>query len=130
MFSINGTTRQSINLKMMHGSGGSAPVTKGVIDTARQGPWLPDADIVWNGHNHQGYIVPIARERLTASGRVSTDIVWHVRTPGYKREWGDGTSGFAVERLKGGPSPLGAVWLHFVLRNKSVAVRPIPEIEA
>ena len=34
-----------------HGSGGGAPVTKGMIDLHRTG-WVNDADVIWKGHRH------------------------------------------------------------------------------
>lgn len=127
MFSIHGKRQSSIKMKYFHGAGGSAPVTKGVIHTNRQSVYLPDADIVANGHNHQAYIVPIARERLSHVGNIEKDICWHIRTPGYKDEYGDGSSGFAVEKGMS-PTPLGGCWLHFEYFEKFVKVTPIPEI--
>lgn len=34
-----------------HGSGGSAPVTKGMIDLTRKAAWV-DSDVIWLGHKH------------------------------------------------------------------------------
>ena len=48
LFHINKTKRQQLRLKYFHGAGGSAPVTKGVIQTNRQAVFLPDANIVVN----------------------------------------------------------------------------------
>jgi len=127
MFTSNGTRRNSYSMKYHHGSGGGAPVTRGVIHTNRQSVFLPDADIVVNGHNHQAYVLPIARERLTRHNKVITDLCWHIRTPGYKNEWGDGSGGYAVEKNQG-PTPTGAVWLKFYY-DDIVKVKPIPEIE-
>jgi len=97
--------RTSVNLRYHHGAGGNGPVTKGVIDTARQAVYLPDADIVCNGHNHNAYILPLARERVTDIGKVYRDIAYYLRTPGYKDQ-GD------WEREKGfAPTPHGAIWV-------------------
>lgn len=101
---------QSINLKYFHGAGAEAPVTRGVIQTNRQAVYLPDADIVVNGHNHNSYWVPIARERISHRGKQYIDIQHHVRTPGYKNEYGDGSSGWAVTKGMV-PKPIGAVWM-------------------
>jgi hypothetical protein len=102
--------RKSWRLKYFHGAGGEAPVTRGVIQTARQAVYLPDANVVLNGHNHHQYVIPIARERLSNKGKHYSDIQYHVRTPGYKQDYGDGTKGWNVER-GGVPKPIGAVWM-------------------
>ncbi len=102
--------RKSWRVKYFHGAGGEAPVTRGVIQTARQAVYLPDANVVLNGHNHHQYVIPIARERLSNKGRHYSDIQYHVRTPGYKQDYGDGTKGWNVER-GGVPKPIGAVWM-------------------
>lgn len=112
MFTMNKTRQMQLRLRYMHGAGGRAPVTKGVIQTARQAVYLPDANMVINGHNHQAYIVPLRRERISSRGVQFKDTQWHGRIPGYKDDYGDGTGGWAIE--KGfEPSPIGALWLHF-----------------
>jgi len=112
LFTINKTQTTQVRLRYFHGKGGSAPVTKGVIDTNRQAVFLPDANVVVNGHNHNAYTLPLARDRLTTRGKQFKDIQWHGRIPGYKDDYADGTEGYAVE---GGhpPTPQGALWLHF-----------------
>lgn len=101
--------RKSLNLYYYHGSGGSAPVTKGVIDTARQSAYLPDADVVVNGHNHNSYWLPIQRRRLSTKGVEYYDTCHFVRTPGYKMA-SDARMGFDVEQLPM-PKPTGCVWM-------------------
>ena len=112
MFAMNGTKRQSVRLKYFHGAGGGGPVTRGVIQSNRQAVYLPDADIVVNGHTHDSWVLPRARERLSAAGKVFKDLVWFVRIPGYKDEYADGTAGWHVER-GGDPRPVGAAWVRF-----------------
>ena len=104
--------REKVNLKYHHGAGGGGPVTRGVIQTNRQAVYLPDADIVVNGHTHDGWVVPIARERLTNRGVVKRDLLWFARTPGYKDEYDKGARGFHIEKW-GAPKPLGCVWIKF-----------------
>lgn len=101
---------QSINMKYFHGAGAEAPVTRGVIQTNRQAVFLPDADVVVNGHNHNAYYVPISRERISNKGKLYMDIQHHIRIPGYKQEYGDGTKGWDVTR-GGIPKPIGAIWM-------------------
>lgn len=115
-FYIHQTVRVSKNLKYFHGAGGGGPVTRGVIQTNRQAVYLPDADIVVNGHTHDSYHVPIARERLSQAGVVRRDVVHYLRTASYKDEYGDGGSGWHVER-GGPPKPIGAIWGRFYLEN-------------
>lgn len=110
LFTNGGSNKGSVRMKYFHGAGGDAPVTRGVIQTARQAVYLPDATIVWNGHNHNEYVVPIQRERISVAGELYQDTQWHVRTPGYKNEYDDGSRGFAVESGMP-PKPLGCVWL-------------------
>jgi len=96
----------NVKLFYAHGtSGTNAPVTRGVIATNRQAVYEPDADIIWNGHTHTAYIVPIVRERLSMKGQVYRDIGWFVRTPGYKRDWERDNSYAAQGGF--GPQPIG-----------------------
>jgi len=128
LFTINKTKRRNVLLKYMHGAGGTAPVTKGVIQTNRQAVFLPDANVIINGHNHQGYIVPLCRERLTRKGKQFKDIQWHGRIPGYKDDYGDGGEGYAVEKGHS-PNPLGALWLHFEHVRDGVKYKLVTEIQ-
>lgn len=130
MFTMNKTKRQQIRLKYHHGAGGGGPVTRGVIQTNRQAVYLPDADIVVNGHTHDGWYMPIARERITNLGKVTRDIIHFVRTPGYKDEYGDGSKGFHIEKW-GPPKPLGAIWLRlwFSGAESKIEIEVIPSIE-
>jgi hypothetical protein len=118
-FERHGTGRMSKNLKYFHGAGGGGPVTRGVIQTNRQAVYLPDADIVLNGHTHDSWLLSRGRERLTQQGRVKKDLIHFVRTPGYKDEYADGFSGFHVERW-GDPRPIGAVWLRFFYHDRDI----------
>jgi len=115
-FEIHKTVITSRLLKYFHGSGGGGPVTRGVIQTNRMAVMYPDADIVFSGHTHDSWIVPIARERITMAGTQYQDVAYHVRTPTYKDEYRSGEGGWHVER-GGPPKPIGAVWLRFFLSN-------------
>ena len=107
----NATRQGSIKLHYHHGYGGGGAVTRGVIQTNRQAVYLSDADICWNGHTHDAWQVPIARVRLNneADTIVHTRQL-HVRTAGYKEEYGDGYGGWHIER-GAPPKPVGAAWL-------------------
>lgn len=100
-----------IKLHYHHGHGGGGPVTRGVIQTNRQAVYLADADIVFTGHTHDAWQVPIARVRLNADNTlVEHTRQTHVRVAGYKEEYGDGYGGWHVER-GGPPKPVGSAWL-------------------
>jgi len=104
-FSVKGHY-SSLKMYYAHSAAGAnAPVTRGVIATNRQAVYEPDADIVWNGHTHTAYLVPIVRDRLSNKGRVYQDIGWYVRTPGYKRDWQEDDSFIAQKGF--GPQPVG-----------------------
>ncbi|MCK4827997.1 hypothetical protein KA005_70360 [bacterium] len=113
----------SINLRYMHsGPSKNAPVTKGVIDTNRIATWLTDADIVYTGHDHNQWIVPVEREGLNRRGKPVRKQTLFVKGPGYKDGWGEGKEGFEVE-CSGGPKPMGSIWLRFYYDRKEQAVK-------
>jgi len=125
LFTMNKTRRTSRKLYFHHGAGGSAPVTKGTIQTNRQAVYLPDADIVVNGHDHNAWYMPIARERVSNQGVLSQDLLHFVRTPSYKREYGaDGWH----DRRWGPPKPVGCVWLRFYLEGDDIHMEFTPEV--
>jgi len=110
--------RSSMRIKYYHGGGGDAPVTRGMINTARQAVYLPDADVVLNGHNHNSYNTSIARERLNDASRIHFDVVDYIRTPGYNCGYGDGHSGFEAEKMP--PKPIGCVWMLLSSNGRTV----------
>ena len=108
-FKIDGVRVGSYTIAYHHGYGGSAPVTRGVIQTNRMAIAYPDADLVWSGHTHTDFYLSIARHRLNASDGVDRDEQIHIKSPGYKEDTTAG-EGWAVE--KGFmPGSLGAWWL-------------------
>jgi hypothetical protein len=116
----HGMDRNSFLIRYSHsGGGGSAPVTRGVIDTNRQAVYLPDAHVVWNGHNHHGWVMPIARERINGHGVMYSDLTWFVRTPGYKAEYENSHIGYAAQKAAG-PRPRGCVVITLEYAKKGV----------
>ncbi len=102
--------KHSNNLKIYydHGSGGSAPVTRGVIKTNRRAVMLPDADIVISGHIHERWIVEVPRLKLLRNYKVDQRSQIHASSGTYKKE--NLSEGWAAE--KGfGPAALGGLWL-------------------
>lgn len=106
-------------LKYFHGSGGGGIVTKGVIQSNRQAVFLPDADIVVNGHIHESWLLTLARERISDRGVVYNDLQQHVRTATYKDDYRDGSGGWHVERGMP-PKPRGSTWLRFWYENSEI----------
>jgi hypothetical protein len=115
--------RGSVRIRYFHGAGGEAPVTRGVIQTNRQATYLPDADVVLNGHNHNEYTLSIKRERISNKGVLFFDLVHFARTPGYKDDYGDGADGWEVSRGMS-PKPRGAIWLKIRLTRPGSIFRP------
>jgi hypothetical protein len=113
MFEGHGSQRRrSVNIRYTHGSGGSAPVTKGVIHTNRRAVYLPDAHILLSGHSHESFMVPLGRERISDAGEVYKDEQLHVQVPSYKDETTGISNGYALERGMA-TTTTGAVWLKF-----------------
>lgn len=104
--------RDSRVLYWTHGSGGSAPVTRGVIKATRRATWLNTPDIVVSGHSHEGWLFPIVQEELTDGGRRKHRIQWHLQCPAYKNAHLTRDMGFEAER-EFHPQPVGAWWLRF-----------------
>ncbi len=118
IFKRGGGHRDSKRMFYHHGFGGGGPVTRGVIDTNRMAVYQPDADIVWTGHTHDQWVVPIRRARLSDLGVPFLDEQLHVRTPGYKDEFSP-MQGFHIEKGRG-PKPIGAAWLRFYYLNDHI----------
>lgn len=123
-----GRQTRSVWLRVFHGSGGGGPVTKGVIQTNRRAVFLPDADIVMSGHVHESWAICIKRERVNQANSLYHDSQWHVCTPTYKEEYGDGSGGWHVER-GAPPKPLGAYWLRFFFTRERFDFELIPAVE-
>jgi hypothetical protein len=100
-----------------HGSGGGGIITRGTLQPSRIATFTPDADIVLTGHTHDEWSFTIPRQRCSSRGVLYHDEQLHVRCPGYKDAWGEGASGWEVERMLG-PKALGSAWLRFTWSNK------------
>jgi len=126
MFQNGGIPQGSRAIRYFHGAGGEAPVTRGVIQTSRQAVTWVDADIVVNGHSHNDYSVAITRERLSGKGNIYFDTAFHLRTPGYKQSYGEGTTGWDVTR-GGVPKPIGGHWVRMWLESNPITTRIMME---
>ena len=110
-----------------HGSGASAPITRGVLETVRQSSYLPDADVILNGHNHQEYVLTLNRIKVSNAGVPYEEHQHFVRTPGYKKSGlaaGD-KFGFDIERHPA-PTTRGCVMLGWRFhKNEGVTFTPM-----
>jgi len=79
-------------------------VPNGTVVARRNGK----CTITMNSHN--AYYVPIIQESVSDSGKVIFSTQHHIRTPGYKSEYNDGTAGWAVEKGMV-PKPLGGAFV-------------------
>jgi hypothetical protein len=109
IYAPNTRRSQSLWIYRHHGYGGGGPVTRGTIQTSRMAVYLPDAQIVWTGHTHDQWIMPIERYRVTHADSPYLDRQVHIRTPGYKDEFSP-QDGWHTER-GGPPKPRGALWI-------------------
>jgi len=114
------TKSWTINMYQFHGSGGGGPVTRGVIGTNRRAVYLPDADVVWTGHTHDSWLVPITREGISTPGFPRRSTQYHVCTPGYKDEFSPG-DGWHIETGKA-PKPIGAYWMRLHFQSAQPAI--------
>jgi len=106
-------TKSSCNLHYYHGFGGGSGVDK----DKNRAAYLPDADIVVSGHNHQSWVYEHSRVRFTDRCLINHDIQTHIKLPTYKEEYGQGEGGWHVETGKSS-RPQGAWWLRFFYSRK------------
>ena len=90
--------RKALNIGYSHGNWGGV-MTKGTLSVVRYAAIMPDCDIMFSGHTHDGWIMP--QPRLTRSfskKKVEVTKQWHIKTGTYKEEFDKG-KGWAVERI-------------------------------
>lgn len=93
-----GGTRHSLDIGYSHGNWGGV-ITKGTLSVVRYASIMPDCDIMFSGHTHDGWILTHPRLRKnTQSRKVEIKNQWHVKTGTYKEEFASG-KGWAVERI-------------------------------
>ena len=117
-FDGNLTGRQSLKIWYTHGSGGSAPVTKGTIKTNRRNAMIDGADIIISGHIHQDWRVGTPKRRLNDNAVEYIADVQHIQLPSYKHV-AESQYGFEVEK-EFAPTLPGAVWLRFFAQDRKV----------
>jgi len=113
MFSHGKGGRTSKKLYWHHGKGAGAIMSFGTLESRRQASYI-DADFYLNGHNHQGYYVPLRKVSLADSGRQKAQTVHFLRTPGYKISGieAEQRSGYDIERHPE-PTTRGCIFIEF-----------------
>lgn len=97
-----------------HGTGGNAPVTRGVIQTNRRQVGV-DADIFITGHIHTQWAMPIPKVVLNQNGIEELREVLHLQLGTFKESHTD-RNGW--EAMKGFHAPnIGGYWLKFGFGN-------------
>jgi predicted phosphodiesterase len=92
-----------------HGHWGGI-ITKGSLSVVRMAAIMPQADVIFSGHTHDGFVIPHARLVLNEhTKKVSIENQWHIKTGTYKEEFEQG-KGWAVERI-GIPKYLGGCFV-------------------
>lgn len=105
---------------LTHGSGGSSPVTGGVIGAQRRAVNFPDAEFVMSGHLHSDWYKPFVQHRLSTKGRVYQVKQRHFQVGAWKQDFGH--SGWAAE--KGLPPGVASGWWAEVRRARGE--NPLP----
>jgi len=101
------TVRTQLKWYYHHGAGAGAMMSFGTLNIRRKASYLPDCDAYISGHTHDQYVLPIARLRLSNQGIQHRDVMWAVRTPGFKDE--RSADSWAVQKDLP-PKPIGGVW--------------------
>ncbi len=121
-----GNNRLPLVIYYHHGSGGSAPVTRGMIDFNRKQTWV-DADVIWLAHKHNR-LSDATPQRMRCPVTGDDPIIEEVRcimTGGYRRS-GLGQSQEEIQKMgrrsnyaiDGGMSPQGIGGARLIIRVK------------
>jgi len=103
----------AINSKLLyytHGSGGSAPVTRGVIKTNRRNATV-QSDIFVSGHIHNEWVVTVPMVKVSQQGNIKKTDQTHVSLGCYKD---DSFSGGWADMKEFPPPSMGGSWLRFL----------------
>jgi len=96
----------TLTIRYSHGSGSGAMMSFGTLDTRRMQSYI-SADVIVQGHTHDCYVLPVAREELSGSGIPRRSHTWHIRCPSYLDDYAD--RGYSARTGKP-PRMYGCVW--------------------
>ena len=121
-FSYKNGCRKTLDIGYSHGNWGGV-ITKGTLSVVRYASMMPDCDIIFGGHTHDGWIVTHPRLRKNhTKKKVEVVNQWHIKTGTYKEEFDQG-KGWAVERIAM-PKFLGSCFTEvFYHQNKDLNFR-------
>lgn len=115
---------RSLTAFYTHGTGGSSPVTRGVIQTNRRQVAI-DADLFISGHIHTQWAMPVPRRTLQRNGMEALKDVLHLQLGTYK-ESHKAANGW--EAMNGfGPPSIGGYWLKMWIEGHDKILRYVEE---
>lgn len=115
-FTYGGGNHKSLNIGYSHGNWGGV-ITKGTLSVVRYASYMPDCDIMFSGHTHDGWIMSHPRlKRNEHKKSVEVQNQWHIKTGTYKEEFSEG-KGWAVEKIAM-PKYLGSCFTNITYRHK------------
>ena len=114
-----------VNIYYNHGSSNGGLMSFGTLDVRRMASYLQDADIIVQGHTHDCYVLPLARERL-CDGKVERSVGWHVRTPSYLDDFA--SRGWTARTGKP-PRVHGCIWLMLQFERDRTGIRFTIDVE-
>ncbi len=115
-FNYHGRVRV-LNVGYSHGNWGGV-ITKGTLSVMRYSAIMPDCELMFSGHTHDGWIMAQPRLRINATNdKVEVVNQMHVKTGTYKEEFAGG-KGWAVERIAV-PKYLGGCFVKVNYHTKS-----------
>lgn len=121
----------SFKHKYYHGSGGGGIVTKGALNLTRALEMYEDMDLFTMGHIHENSSRNDVRESLEfikGKYKVKHKQIHHCITGTYKEEYGNGASGWHIER-GAPPKPLGGRIVILAIKDIYDASKGIKGIE-
>lgn len=120
-FSYKGEGVRTFIMYHHHGYGGNAKRSKGVLNVDLNGQFFPFADLVFTGHIHQSWHVPIDAMHLKSNCEVVAKTQHHVCGGHYKDE---SDEGFGWAKEKGFVStPKGGWWIDIRKYGRECEVR-------
>ena len=96
----------TLTIRYSHGSGSGAMMSFGTLDTRRMQSYI-SADVIVQGHTHDCYVLPVAREELSVSGIPRRSFTWHIRCPSYLDDYAERSYS---SRTGKPPRMYGCVW--------------------